>query len=280
MYNDYWKLKEAPFSNALDLRFMYMTPQHSEGVARLLYAVKQRKEGAVLTGDFGCGKSLVRMLFLSKLESRGNFAIALVDNPLDTPVHILQDIYCQISQQSLSAEPRQVGYRELTEALKARHANGFQNLVIVEEAQLVNQIEILEQLRLLMNLLDDQGRPLLTMILIGQQEFLQMFEQSPGLVQRITARWHLTPLSREQTRDYVDHRLRVAGANGWIFDDSAVDALYKHSGGIARVINNTSDMALYLGMRERGSHINAETVERVTADLNQNLSARHKEEAV
>ena len=278
MYLDYWRLKEEPFSNALDLRFLHMTPQHGEGVARLLYAVEQRKEGAVLTGDFGTGKSLVRMFFLSKLESLGSFAVALVENPLMEAESMMRDIYAQINPKALSPGVAGGGLHELAAACEERHAHGCHNLVVIEEAQLITRLESLEQLRLLMNLSDGKGRPLLTLIFIGQQDFLKVFRQSPGLVQRIPGRWNLTPLSREQTREYVDHRLCVAGANGWILEDSAVDALYAFSGGTARVINNTADMALYLGMREQAARIDAGIVERVSADLCSNLSP-HQQEA-
>ena len=180
MYLNYWRLKEEPFNNALDLRFLHMTPQHGEGVARLLYAVEQRKEGAVLTGGFGTGKSLVRMFFLSKLERIGNFAVAQVENPLVEPESMLRDIYAQISQKALPAGLAGGGFRELATALADRQAHGFHNLVVIEEAQLLTRIESLEQLRLLMNLADGKGRPLLTMIFVGQEDFLRVFAQSPG----------------------------------------------------------------------------------------------------
>ncbi len=279
MYLNYWRLKEEPFNNALDLRFLHMTPQHGEGVARLLYAVQQHKEGAVLTGGFGTGKSLVRTFFLSKLETIGNFAVALVENPLVEPESMMRDIYAQISQKTMPSGLAGGGFRELAAALADRQAHGFHNLVVIEEAQLLNRIESLEQLRLLMNLSDRKGRPLLTMIFIGQDDFLRVFALSPGLAQRVPARWNLAPLTLEQTRDYVDHRLCVAGANGWILEDSAVEVLHAFSGGTARIINNTADMALYLGMREAAARVDAGIVERVVADQRNSLSLAQAEVA-
>lgn len=271
MYLNYWRLKEEPFNNALDLRFLHMTPQHSEGVARLLYAVQQHKEGAVLTGGFGTGKSLVRKFFLSRLEAVGDFAVALIENPLLEPEVMVRNIYEQITNKPLPADAASGGFQALTAALEERHANHFQNLIVVEEAQLITKIEVLEQLRLLMNLADARGKPLLTLIFVGQDDFLKLFAQSPGLVQRIPARWNITPLTVDQTRDYIDHRLSVAGANGWIFEDSAIDALHAFSEGTARVVNNTADMALYLGMRENAVRVNDRIIERVAADLQSNL---------
>lgn len=272
MYLNYWRLKEEPFNNALDLRFMHRTPQHSEGVARLLYAVQQRKEGALLTGGYGTGKTLVRKMLLSKLETIGNFAVALVENPLAGPEALLRDILEQISRKPPSAGFPGTGFRELSAALEDRQEHGFRNLVVIEDAQLLTRLEELERLRLLMNLLDGRGHPLLTLIFIGQEGLLRVFARSAGLMQRITSRWHLAPLAREQTRDYMNHRLGVAGGNGWIFEDSAVDALHAFSGGTARVINNTADMALYLGMKENAVRVDAHTVERVAADLSSGLA--------
>jgi general secretion pathway protein A len=277
MYLNYWRLREDPFNNALNLRFLHMTPQHGEGVARLLYAAQQQKEGAVLTGEFGTGKSLVRMLFLSKLEAIGNFAVALVENPLAEAEAMMRDIHAQISPKSLPSGLAGGAFRELSLALADRHAHGFHNLVVIEEAQLLSRIESLEQLRILMNLSDGNGRPLLTMIFIGQEDFLRILAQSPGLVQRLPTRWNLAPLTHEQTREYIDHRLSVAGANGWIFEDSAVDALHALSGGTARIINNTADMALYLGMRENAARIDSGIVERIVADQRSSLAPRQAE---
>ncbi len=272
MYLDYWRLKEEPFNNALDLRFLHRTPQHSEGVARLLYAVRQRKEGALLTGGYGTGKTLVRKMFLSKLETIGNFAVALVENPLAEPEAIMRDIHEQISRKPAASGFAGTGFRELSAALEDRQEHGFRNLVVIEDAQLLTRLEPLEQLRLLMNLSDGRGNPLLTLVFIGQEDLLRVFARSPGLMQRITTRWHLAALTREQVRDYVNHRLGVAGGNGWIFEDSAVEVLHAFSGGTARVLNNTADMALYLGMKENSVRVDARIVERVAADLSGGLA--------
>lgn len=272
MYLNYWRLKEEPFGNALDLRFLHRTPQHSEGVARLLYAVQQRKEGALLTGCYGTGKTLVRKMFLSRLETIGNFAVALVENPLAEPEAMMQDIQEQISRKQGAPGLAGTGFRGISAALEDRQGHGFRNLVVIEDAQLLTRLEVIEPLRLLMNLTDGGGHPLLTLVFIGQEDLLRVFARSAGLMQRITTRWHLTPLTREQAREYVDHRLAVAGGNGWIFEDTAVDALHEFSGGAARVINNAADMALYLGMKENAVRVDARTVERVAADLSGGLA--------
>ncbi|HAS84108.1 MAG TPA: hypothetical protein DCS43_15865 [Verrucomicrobia bacterium] len=268
MYLDYWRLREEPFTNALDPRFLLTTPQHSEGIARLLYAARQKKEGAVLTGGYGTGKSLVRTLFISKLQHVGNFSVALVENPLADPETILKDIYEQMAGRQVAASQSGSGvFRALSALFSEKQAHGFHNLIVVEEAQLLSSPERLEQLRLLMNLTDASGRCMVTMVFVGQLDVMDIFARSPGLMQRLSTRWNLDPLTAAQARDYISHRLIVAGGNGWIFDEGAVNVLHAYSEGTARIINNACDMALYLGMSENAVRVDAEIATRVVADL-------------
>ncbi len=248
MYTEYWRLKEKPFENTPDMRFAYMAPQHKEGLARLLYTAEERKLGAILTGDHGTGKSFVRQAFLARLQKVGNFVVASVDNPLAGIETILADIYNQVVEKPSVFSSFGAALRELREAFLVRNARGFHNLVLIEEAQLLQDREILEQLRLMMNLEDGHGKPLVSLILFGQLDMLQVVGKCPGLAQRIPNRWMLTPFTVEQTREYVTHRLSVAGGNAWIIDDSAVAAIHKHTGGIARLINNVGDIAMYIEM--------------------------------
>ncbi len=268
MYLDYWRLKEEPFKSGSDERFFFKAPQHQEAISRLLYAAREHKECVLLTGACGCGKSMACQLFLSKLHSSGRFAVAVVHNPLADLGFILQDVAVQLGGKPNPAISDAGSlFREVSAVLSERSARGFHCLVIIEEAQLLSGLERLEHLRLLLNLPNASGAPVLTLMLIGQPEVLRLLRQSPGLSQRLTVRWNIDPLTREQTRDYVSHRLSVAGGNSWIFDDEATDTLFSFCGGVARLINNAADMALYLGMRENAVRVDAAMVERVASDL-------------
>lgn len=265
MYLNYWKLREEPFGSGLDERYLFMAPQHREGIARLTYAVQQRKAGALLTGPCGAGKSLVLKACLSSLGAAGKFAVALVENPLAEPARLLQDIHVQLSGRGAPSSSG-VGFREIAGLLVERRSHGFHCLVVVEEAQLLGDSDRLAHLHLLMNAADSAGLSMLTMLLIGHADMLRSLSAFPGLLQRFASRWHVSPFTREQTRGYISHRLSIAGGNGWIIDDGASDALHDFSGGVARLINNAADMALYLGMAENAVRVDSRMVERVVAD--------------
>jgi len=164
MYADYWSLKEKPFENSLDIRFLYMADQHKEGLARLIYAAEQRKSGAILTGDYGTGKSLVRQMFLNKLGKVGSFAVASIDNPLIGIDSILADVRDQISEKVSSFSSLGSVMRELCDLFKARKKQGFHNLILVENSQLLQDRDAFDQLCLLMDLCDDAGQSLVSLI--------------------------------------------------------------------------------------------------------------------
>ncbi len=266
MYIEYWRLKEKPFEGGVNPRYAYMTSQHKEGLARLLYVVQERKAGAILTGDYGTGKTLVRHVLLERLGEVGNFVVAMVDNPLGEPRELLQDIYDQIVGKPTAFSSFGAAMRELREALLARQNRGFHNLVMVEEAHLLNDRRRLEQIRLVMNLQGADGVPLLTVLLFGHLELMAALKACPSLLQRIPSRWTLAPLSRDQVRAYINHRLAVAGGNAWIFEDEAVDAIHGFAAGVPREVNNICDLALYVGMTSNAVRIDAGIVRDVLSD--------------
>ena len=243
MYSSFFGLNEKPFSITPDPRYLYMSERHAEGLAHLIYGVRESGGFIQLTGEVGTGKTtLVRSLLQQLPESTD---VALILNPQLSRAEFLSAI-CE--ELGVSVPEPGTSIRSLTTALNAfllsNHGKGRHTVLIVDEAQNL-RVEVLEQVRLLTNL-ETTRRKLLQIILIGQPELRALLSRTDmrQLAQRITGRYHLEPLSREESDAYVDHRLQIAGAVGEIFTRAAKRELFRLSGGVPRVINVIADRAL------------------------------------
>jgi len=252
MYLSFFGLSEKPFAITPDPRYLYLSERHAEALAHLLYGINESGGFIQLTGEVGTGKTTVVRTLLSRVPHHADVAVIL--NPRVTPVEFLLTI-CEELGLSIEAADRD-SVKQMVDALNRRllsaHAEGRRIIVIVDEAQNLSA-ETLEQVRLLTNL-ETPTQKLLQIILIGQPELRDLLDRNDlrQLAQRITGRYHLKPLSREETQGYVRHRLRVAGATGEIFTAGALRELHRLSSGIPRVINVTCDRAL-LGAYTRES---------------------------
>ncbi len=271
MYAEYWRLKEKPFERGLYTQFAYLGDQHKEGIARLLYATRQHKKCALLTGMAGSGKSFLKQLFVEKLKGTGDFSIAFVDNPSMGIKPLLEEIYFQVSGKDSEISSVGLVWNEIKQLLLSKQSNGYHNLVVVDNAHLISELGVVEQLRMLSEVCDARGNPSVTILFFAQPPFAEMLEISASLIQMVASRWNLSPLSLEQTRDYITRRLSVAGGNGWIFGDDAVSEIYDYSKGIARVINIICDLALYLGMSENAVRVDSGMIKRVVADIKKDM---------
>ena len=244
MYTSFFGLSEKPFAITPDPRYLYLSERHAEALAHLLYGINESGGFIQLTGEVGTGKTTVVRTLLSRVPQHADVAVIL--NPRVTSPEFLLTI-CEELGIPLSDTER-VSVKEMIDALNRRllstHANGRRVIVIVDEAQNL-AADVLEQVRLLTNL-ETPTQKLLQIILIGQPELRELLARNDlrQLAQRITGRYHLHPLSREESKGYVKHRLRVAGAAGEIFTAGALDEIHRISGGIPRVINVTCDRAL------------------------------------
>ncbi|GIX32065.1 MAG: general secretion pathway protein GspA [Lysobacterales bacterium] len=245
MYLEHFGLKEPPFAITPDPRFVFLSERHRDALAHLLYGIGQGGSGGfvLLTGEVGTGKTTLSRLLLEQLPE--NTRVALVLNPRLTPTELLETI-CE--ELKLDIEGCRGSVKGLVDALNAylleAYAAGLRVVLIVDEAQNLST-DALEQIRLLTNL-ETHTQKLLQIILIGQPELRALIERPElrQLSQRITARYHLTPLDAAETEEYVRHRLAVAGCERALFSRLALRALYRHSGGIPRVINVIADRAL------------------------------------
>ena len=243
MYTSFFGLNERPFSITPDPRYLYMSERHAEALAHLIYGVKESGGFIQLTGEVGTGKTTLVRSLLQQLPEFADVAVVL--NSQLSRVEFLSSI-CEELHVELPEQRNSI--KALTDALNVyllrNHSLGRRTILIVDEAQNL-RVDVLEQVRLLTNL-ETAKQKLLQIILIGQPELRELLARNDmrQLAQRITGRYHLEPLTRDETSAYIDHRLKVAGAIGPIFSGAAKRDLFRLSGGVPRMINVIADRAL------------------------------------
>ncbi|HWU68685.1 MAG TPA: AAA family ATPase [Stenotrophobium sp.] len=265
MYTQYFQLREMPFSITPDPAYLYMSQRHQEALGHLLFGTGQYGGFVQLTGEVGTGKTtIIRALLEQKLP---DVDVAMVHNPRQGEKEFVQTLCDELG---VSYAKRNVTLKTLVDALNAHlltaHATGRRTVLIIDEAQNL-QPQVLEQVRLLTNL-ETHKEKLLRIMLIGQPELIDLLARPDlrQLAQRITARYHLTPLSEAETREYIVHRLRVAGSQQEIFLPAALHEVHRHARGIPRLINIICDRAL-LGAYGVGAHqITAEMARRAAQE--------------
>jgi general secretion pathway protein A len=242
MYNDYFGFKETPFSIAPDPRYLFMTAQHREALAHLVYGLNSEGGCILLTGEVGTGKTTVCRCLLNQIPDKAN--IALVLNPKVSARELLGTICDELNISTPADASIKTFIDSINRFLIDSHARGEKTVLIIDEAQNLDKT-VLEQLRLLTNLETDR-RKLLQIIILGQPELIDILssDEMRQLAQRITARFHLKPLTREDIKAYINHRLAVAGQNVQLFPDNTIKKLYSLSKGIPRLINILCDRAL------------------------------------
>ena len=258
MYLEYWGLKEKPFENTPDPRFLYYSREHREAMLTLQYAVTENKGAAMLTGDYGCGKTLVVRALIEGLDPQ-RFEVGLVVNPPPSGEELLEEVLYQLGFEGRS-DGRMEIMRNIEELLYRNFQKDKITTVFIDEAQLIRDELTFEQIRLLLNYqLND--RFLLTVVLVGQPELKPMVQRIPQLEQRVGLRSHLGPLGPEDTKGLILHRLAVAGCDREIFSEEAISLIYQHTGGIPRKIVNICDLALLTGFIRKTGQVGADLIE-------------------
>jgi general secretion pathway protein A len=272
MYTSFFGLNEKPFAITPDPRYLFMSERHGEALAHLVYGVTESGGFMQLTGEVGTGKTtLVRTLLQNKLPNNADVAVVL--NPRLSVIEFLETI-CE--ELGILAPEIRGSVKALVDALNGQllkaHADGRRVILVVDEAQNLSR-DVLEQVRLLTNL-ETAKQKLLQIILIGQPELRDLLarEDLRQLAQRITGRYHLEPLSRDETAQYIEHRLRVAGALGEVFDSAAKREVYRLTEGVPRLINVICDRALLGAYSKESRRVNRRLVLRA-ATVHDSVSA-------
>jgi general secretion pathway protein A len=266
MYTSFFGLNERPFSITPDPRYLFMSERHGEALAHLIYGVTESGGFIQLTGEVGTGKTtLVRTLLLNRMPNNADVAVVL--NPQQSAHEFVQTICGELHVPTPDKNSIKACIDALNEHLLAAHADGRRTILVVDEAQNLAP-DVLEQVRLLTNL-ETSKQKLLQIILIGQPELRELLARTDlrQLAQRITGRYHLEPLSREETARYVEHRLTVAGALVEIFDAGAKREIFRITQGIPRLVNVICDRALLGAYSHEIRQINRRLVSRAAAEV-------------
>lgn len=266
MYNEYFGLEELPFSITPDPRFLYMSEQHREALAHLMYGFNSNGGFVLLTGEVGTGKTTVCRCLLEQIPE--NSSVAFILNPKLTVKELLATICDEFGiKYDKSGTSTKTFVDLLNTYLLDTCVRGHKAVLIIDEAQNLSS-DVLEQLRLLTNLETNQHK-LLQIILLGQPELREKLSRPElrQLSQRILARYHLGALSKKDVGAYVTHRLAVAGLRQQLFPDSTLDKLYRLSGGIPRLINILCDRALLGTFTQGKNRVNISTLKKASREV-------------
>lgn len=278
MYNEYFGFKEAPFSIAPDPRYLYMTAQHREALAHLVFGLNSEGGCILLTGEVGTGKTTICRCLLEQIPDQAN--VALVLNPKVSEIELLETICDELKISYPDSNNSVKTYTDrIYQFLIESNRKNEKTVLIIDEAQNLSS-EVLEQLRLLTNLETNQ-RKLLQIIILGQPELLDILARTEmrQLAQRITARFHLQPLTGNEVKAYVSHRLAVAGQNIQLFPESCIKLLFKLSNGVPRLINILCDRALLGAYVENQHAVNPTIIKKAATEVFgelRNVEKQHK----
>ena len=290
MYEEYWKLKEKPFENNFDLKFIYLSLQYEEVITRLMFIVREKRKGAFITGYYGSGKSLILEYFITQLsELEEPIRVIHISDPMMSMTDFhrefirqfgaeFEDQQRKLNQAEGVPQTENPSHPRLLMALKdilvKIQDEGGHTVLLIDEATLI-PAETMEELRLLLDLYHPETqKSLISMILSGpfSEPDLPAYFNNPALRQRLPLKCHVGNLDEEQCGDYIKHRLEVAGQPNQLFTDEAIEMIARRSNGAPRSINNICDLALFLAFSQNSVRIDTDVIDLVTQEIGETLS--------
>ena len=269
MYEEYWGFTEKPFENTPNPDFLYNSPQHEEGLSRLLYVVSEGKGAGLLTGVFGCGKTLIGRTLFKELD-RDIYKTAFISNPYLSCDELMLHIAYHLGARDLPTKKQDVllnvVIERLSEILENNASDGKKTVVVIDEAHVITDKKVWEELRLLLNF-QKENQFLVTLLILGQPELKEIIDSNKQFSQRLAVKFHLGPLNKKETEEYILHRLSVAKRKNPIFSRGTFEQIYKKSGGIPRRINHICDLALFAAFGKNTTMINEAVINEVSFDM-------------
>lgn len=265
-YLEYYQLAEHPFSNVVDRRFYYNSSQQSEALTKLKYAVDTRKGLAVVIGNIGAGKTTLARRVLEELdEDNYEAALIVIIHSSVSSEWLLKKFAIQLGVKHVPDNKVEL-LGEIYRRLHEINEQGRKAVVLMDEVQMLKSREIMEEFRGLLNMETGDGK-MVNFIFFGLPDLDQVLSLDEPLKQRVAIRIRLTAYSEENTKDYISHRLHVAGCNNDIFTDKAISLIYYYSNGVPRLINTICDNALLEGFLFKHPAVDESIIKTVAIDL-------------
>lgn len=267
MYGDYWQLQRRPFENDGDPEFFFCSRAHEAALLKLQFLIEQAKGTALLVGGHGLGKTYVTRVLESHLDEVYQPIVRLMF-PRLSEVETLSYLARGLGAPSASSDSlnREEVVRRLEAQLDAVAGEGYRPVFIIDDAHLIDSPQVLEGLAMVLSHCELHGLPL-SLILTGQPELLPQVQRVAALDERVAIRMALHPLSADESREYVAHRLRVAGLDRAVFDEDAMESFASLSRGVPRRLNQLCDLALLVGYADKLDRLTRYEVEAAAEEL-------------
>jgi general secretion pathway protein A len=271
-YTEHWGLQKMPFENTPNPKYYFPSPNHEEALQRLLYGIEARKGAVILTGEIGCGKTLLSRTLMDHL-AEDKYDTALIADPSFEDAQLFREVLYQLGIDSAGSE-LDLRHR-LNDRLLDNLKRGVDTVLIVDEAQVIRDDQMFETLRLLLNFqLND--RFLLTLVLLGQPELRTRLQRLDQFYQRVAIRYHLGPFSEAEVASYIRFRLEVAGCKREIFTRDACSLIFQACGGIPRKVNTLCDLCLLLSSMEKATVVDRKMVGRAAVKVTHGIGQDHR----
>lgn len=266
MYEAHWGLKKKPFENNMDVDFYYPSDSHQAAMLKLRYVVENGRQGGLLAGLPGLGKTMIVRSLFSRLPESVGPRVHLVFPQMSAPELLAYLAHELTAGNHLGNGSIEDSIRRIQQVLRDNVREERRVLVVIDEAHVISDDRTFEALRLLLNLESDRVNPL-TLLFVGQPELLPALNRHSDLEERLSVKCLLNPLSLDETVAYISYRLQEAGASDPIFSDRAMEALYQLSRGVPRQLNRLCDLAMLIAYAEDQRQIDAPAIEAVSQEL-------------